>query len=73
MYVTVHGETRLTIYITVISMFIFHLCHMLTIRHRCLQSCVGTCARLGYAAFDAQLQKAYFVTTLYAIQTSVHA
>ena len=41
MYVKVHGETRLTIYVTVISMFIFHLCHMLTIRHRCLQSCVG--------------------------------
>ena len=34
---------------------------------RCLQSCVGTWARLGYAAFDAQLRKAYFVTTLYTI------
>ena len=43
------------------------------IHHRCLQSCVGTQARLGYAAFDAQLQKAYFVTTLYAIRTSVSA
>ena len=32
--------------------------------HRRLQSCVGTQARLGYAAFDAQLRKAYFVTTL---------
>ena len=30
-------------------------------------------ARLGYAAFDAQLRKAYFVTTLYAICVSVHA
>ena len=30
-----------------------------------LQSCVGTWARLGYAAFDVQLRKAYFVTTLY--------
>ena len=35
--------------------------------HRRLQSCVGTQARLGYAAFDVQLRKAYFVTTLYAI------
>ena len=25
--------------------------------HRCLQRCVGTQARLGYAAFDAQLRK----------------
>ena len=24
--------------------------------HRCLQSCVGTRARLGYVGFDAQLQ-----------------
>ena len=40
--------------------------------HSCLQSCVGTRARLGYAAFDAQLRKAYFVTTLYA-KPSVHA
>jgi len=32
---------------------------------------VGTRARLGYTAFDAKLQKAYFVTTLYAIRTSV--
>ena len=39
--------------------------------HRHLQSCVGTQARLGYAAFDAQLRKMYFVTTLYAIRTSV--
>ena len=37
--------------------------------HRHLQSCVGTRARLGYAVFDAQLWKAYFVTTLYAIRT----
>ena len=28
--------------------------------HRCLQSFVDTRARLGYTAFDAQLQKAYF-------------
>ena len=41
--------------------------------HRHLQSCVGTQARLGYAAFNAQLRKAYFVTTLYAIHMSVHA
>ena len=41
--------------------------------HRRLQSCVGTRARLGYATFDAQLRKAYFVTTLYAIHTSVRA
>ena len=34
---------------------------------------MGTRARLGYAAFDAQLWKAYFVTTLYAIRTSVCA
>ena len=39
--------------------------------HRRLQSCVGTRAGLGYAVFDAQLRKAYFVTTLYAISTSV--
>ena len=36
-----------------------------------LQSCVGTWARLGYAKFDVQLQKAYFVATLYAIRMSV--
>ena len=30
--------------------------------HRCLQSCVGTRARLGYAALDGQLWKAYFGT-----------
>ena len=41
--------------------------------HRRLQSCVGTLARVGYAAFDAQLQKAYFVITLYTFRTSVHA
>ena len=41
--------------------------------HRRLQSCVGTLARVGYAAFDVQLQKAYFVITLYAFHTSVHA
>ena len=41
--------------------------------HRHLQSCVGTWARLGYAAFDVQLWKAYFVTTLYAIHISVCA
>ena len=34
---------------------------------------MGTRARLGYATFDVQLRKAYFVTTLYAIRTSVHA
>ena len=44
-----------------------------THHHRRLQSCVSTRARLGYATFDAQLWKAYFVTTLYAIRTSVHA
>ena len=37
------------------------------IYHRHLQSCVGTRAKLGYAKFDAQLQKAFFVTTLCAI------
>ena len=26
---------------------------------------MGTWARLGYTIFDAQIQKAYFVTTLY--------
>ena len=41
--------------------------------HRRLQSCVGTRARLGYAKFDVQLQKQYFVTTLYATHMSVHA
>ena len=40
---------------------------------RRLQSCMGTWARLGYATFDAQLQKAYFVTTVYSIRTSVGA
>ena len=40
-------------------------------RHRRLQSCVGTRAWLGYATFDAQLWKAYFVSTLYTIRTSV--
>ena len=39
----------------------------------CRSSCVGTRARFSYAAFDAQLWKAYFVTTVYAIHTSVHA
>ena len=36
--------------------------------HRRLQSCVGTRARLGYAAFDAQLRKEFFLSlhcTLY--------
>ena len=37
-----------------------------------LQSRLGTRARLGHAAFDAHLRKAYFVTTLYAIRMSVH-
>ena len=37
-------------------------------KHRCLQSCVGTWARLGYAAFDAQLQKAFFVITRCAVR-----
>jgi len=37
--------------------------HMEDTIDRHLQSCVGTRARLGYAAFDAQLLKAYFVTT----------
>ena len=41
-------------------------------QHKRLQSCVGTRARLSYAAFDVQLRKAYFVTTLYAIRMSVH-
>ena len=40
--------------------------------HRRLQSRVGTRAKLGYAAFDAQLRKR-IVTTLYAIRTSVCA
>ena len=44
-----------------------------TLSCRRLQSCVDTRARLGYTALDAQLQKAYFVTTLYAIRTSVHS
>ena len=35
--------------------------HMDDTIHRCLQNCVGTQARLVYAAFDAQLLKAYFV------------
>ena len=35
--------------------------------------CGYTRARLGYAAFDAHLWKVYFVKTLYAIRTSVHA
>ena len=34
-------------------------------------ACVGTRARLGYTEFDAQLRKAYFVTTLYAIHICV--
>ena len=34
---------------------------LITNGHGRLQSCVGTRARLGYAAFDAQLRKAYFV------------
>ena len=34
---------------------------------------MGTWARLGYATFDVQLWKVYFVTTLYAIHTSVCA
>ena len=43
--------------------------HMEDTIHRHLQSCVGIRVRLGYAAFDAQLRKAYFVTTtLYAIR-----
>ena len=33
--------------------------------HRRLQSCVGTRARLGYAAFDVQLRKAYFAGPAY--------
>ena len=33
--------------------------------HRHLQSCLGARARLGYAAFNARLWKAYFVTTRY--------
>ena len=37
--------------------------------HRHLQSFEGTQARLGYAAFDVQLWKVYFVTTLYTIRT----
>ena len=41
--------------------------------HKRLQTCVGTRARLGYTTFDTQLRKAYFVTALYAIHTSVHA
>ena len=45
--------------------------HLWLCSHRRLQSCVGTQARPGH--IDAQLQKAYFVTTLYAIRTSVHA
>ena len=35
--------------------------------------CQGTQARLGYAAFDVQLWKGIFVTTLYAVCTSVRA
>ena len=48
-----------------------HMCQKYS--HRRLQSCVGTRARLGYAAFDAQLRKVYLVTSLYAKCTSVHA
>ena len=33
--------------------------------HRCLQSCVGTWAKLGYAAFDAQLRILSLHCTLY--------
>ena len=44
-----------------------HICDV----HRCLQSSVGTWARLGYAAFDVQLWKAYFFTTLYDIRMSM--
>ena len=33
---------------------------MVVENHRCLQSCVGTWERLGYAAFDAQLRKSVF-------------
>ena len=41
--------------------------------HRHLQSCVGTRARLCYAAFDVQLWKAYFVPcTLYIYTLCVH-
>ena len=46
---------------------------LMTPRHRRLQTCVGTRARLDYSAFDAQLQKACFVTTQYAIHMSVRA
>ena len=49
-----------------------HLKVLWNVVHRCLQSCVGTRARLGYATFDAQLRKR-IVSTLYAIRTSVHA
>ena len=42
-------------------------------RHRRLQTYVGTWAGLGYTAFDAQLRKAHFVSTLCAIRTSVRA
>ena len=40
--------------------------------HRCLQSCVGTWARLGYTEFHAQLQKAYFVATLYTVHCTMY-
>ena len=52
--------------------YLFYLLHSI-LSHRRLQSCVGTWARLGYVVFDAQLQKVYFVTTLYAIRMSVCA
>ena len=35
-------------------------CDCIPVVHRRLQTCVGTWARLGYAAFDAQLREAYF-------------
>ena len=39
--------------------------------HRCLQSCVGTWARFGYATFDAQLRKAYLVITVHCTYVCV--
>ena len=53
-------------------LYSIHTIHACRIQHRRLQSWVGTRARLGYAALDAQLRKR-IVTSLYAIRTSVRA
>ena len=52
-YMYVRARIEITIYIFISDITIQNL----PCRHRRLQSCVGTRARLGYAAFDAQLRK----------------